>query len=76
VHTHVLTCTYDFNLQAGIKVMSMTLNELNYAPEIASQMLKKQQVNLLKSRHKHTPIASTNTSIDTDTTRCSPLRAP
>jgi regulator of protease activity HflC (stomatin/prohibitin superfamily) len=28
---------------AGVKALSMTLNELNYAPEIASQMLKKQQ---------------------------------
>jgi len=27
----------------GVTVVSMTINELNYAPEIASAMLKKQQ---------------------------------
>ena len=32
---------------AGAEVLSMTLNELNYAPEIASGMLKKQQAEAL-----------------------------
>ena len=34
-------------LVAGAQVDSMTLNELNYAPEIASAMLKKQQAGAL-----------------------------
>ena len=34
-------------LCAGVRVLSVTLNELNYAPEIASAMLKKQQAGAL-----------------------------
>ena len=34
-------------LVAGAQIDSMTLNELNYAPEIASAMLKKQQAGAL-----------------------------
>jgi len=33
--------------RAGVHVMSMTLSELNYAPEIAAAMLKKQQAGAL-----------------------------
>ena len=37
----------DFVTRAGVQVQSMTLNELNYAPEIAASMLKKQQAGAL-----------------------------
>jgi rRNA-processing protein FCF1 len=37
---------------AGVSVQSMNLNELNYAPEIASGMLKKQQAAALIQARK------------------------
>lgn len=43
VQEQVVVALQDKCIPAGTQVISMTLNELNYAPEIASAMLKKQQ---------------------------------
>merc|ERR1711998_198547 len=51
-HTDVVNAALRDNLaplveRAGVQVMSLTLSELNYAPEIAAAMLKKQQAGAL-----------------------------
>jgi len=49
VQTQVVEVLQDKSMVCGAEIKSMTLNELNYAPEIASAMLKKQQAAALVS---------------------------
>ena len=38
--------------RSGARILSMSLNEISYAPEIASAMLRKQQAGALVRRHQ------------------------
>ena len=49
VQEQVVDALQEKLIVAGVQAVSMTLNELNYAPEIASAMLKKQQAQALVS---------------------------
>merc|ERR1712100_609140 len=56
-HTDAVNAALRDNLaplveRAGVQVMSLTLSELNYAPEIAAAMLKKQQAGALIEARK------------------------